>query len=354
MKSFRTFLTLLTLAGLVLTGCRDNALTTFTGSYTYKTGGQLKVLPTVLTGDSVDAVAACSALSGYDLANLWAPLTPESGEMTMVYTNEAKDSVILTFTALMGDLCTLTGTLSGDTLTLSGKDTKSMQITDGNGSVGGGFVTVSGEGKLYDELLILNLSYEGAFTSTATGRSTEMTVVESRVQCVAQTLSPHLKPLTFYYKTGGQVRLMPTVLTDSLANAVDACSALSGFDLKDLWLALKPEAGALNIVGTDGDGEALTLSFNALLGDVCTLGATAYGENLVLTGNNTKSMQVTDGDQTLGGGIVTVSGSGKRTDGLLLLDLDYQGTFTSTATGRPIEMTILESKIQCNATRNEK
>ena len=94
------------LAASAFASCRDEAATSVTGAYTFKTGGQVKVLPTVLAADSVDAVAACSALSGYDLTDLWAPLMPESGQMNLVYTNEAKDSVILTFTALMGDLCT--------------------------------------------------------------------------------------------------------------------------------------------------------------------------------------------------------------------------------------------------------
>ena len=352
--SFLCFFCLVFSLSFLLTGCADEAEPSFTGAYTYKTGGQLRVLPTALTADGVDAVAACSTLSGYDLANLWAPLTPESGEMTLIYTNEAQDSVILTFTALMGDLCTMTGTLAGDTLTLSGTDTKSMQLTDGNQSLGGGFVTVTGEGRMYDGSLILNLCYEGTLTSTAAGRSMEMTIMESRIQCVAQELSSRLDPLSYYYKTGGQVRLMPTVLTDSLMTAVDACSELCGYDLNDLWLALKPESGALNIVGTDADGEVLTLSFNALLGDICTLKAAVGGECIVLTDGNTKTMQLTDGDQSLGGGIVTVTGSGRRTDNLLLLDLDYRGTFTSSVTGRPIEMTIMESKVQCSATKNEK
>jgi hypothetical protein len=354
MKHFKTLLAcglVILLIGLV--GCRDEAATSFTGGYVYKTGGQLKVLPTVLTGDSVDAVAACSTLSGYDLSNLWAPLTPESGEMTMVYTNEAKDSVILTFTALLGDLCTLRGTLTGDTLTLSGTDTKSMQLTDGSQSLGGGFVTVSGEGRMYNNMLILDLRYEGAFNSTTMGRSTEMTIVDNRIQCVAQTFS-YLGLDVYAYKTGGQVRLMPTVLTDSTVTAVDACSELCGYDLHDLWLPLKPESGALNITGPDTDGSVLTLSFNALLGDICTMRATQNDERLVLTGDNSKTMQLTDGEQSLGGGVVNVTGSGKRTDNQLLLDLDYTGTFTSTVTGRAVEMTILDSKVQCSATKNEK
>ena len=352
MKPLRTFCWALVLAALAFASCRDEAATSVTGAYTFKTGGQVKVLPTVLAADSVDAVAACSALSGYDLTDLWAPLMPESGQMNLVYTNEAKDSVILAFTALLGDLCTLTGKLSGDTLTLSGGDMKSMQVTDGTASLGGGFVNVSGGGILYNGALILDLYYDGSITSTTTGRSTEMTITDSRIQCVAQTF-PYLGLDVYAYKTGGQVKLMPTVLTDSLVNAVDASSALIGYDLHDLWLPLKPEAGALNIAGTDAEGNLLTLSFNALLGDVCTLKATTIGDEVVLTNDNTKTMQLTDGEQSLGGGIVAVTGSGKRTDDMLLLDFDYQGTFTTTVTGHAVQMTIVDSKVQCNAKKNK-
>ena len=352
MKPFRTLCWALLLTCLTFFGCRDEASTSVTGAYTYKTGGQVKVLPTVLTVDSVDAVEACSALSGYDLNNLWAPLMPESGQMSMVYTNEAKDSVILTFTALLGDVCTLTGTLSGDTLTLSGGDIKSMQVTDGTASLGGGFVGVSGEGILYNGALILDLYYNGSITSGGAGRSTEMTITDSRIQCVAQTI-PYLGLDVYAYKTGGQVKLMPTVLTDSVVNPVDACSELIGYDLHDLWLPLKPEAGALNIAGRDAEGNVLTLSFNALMGDVCTMKATVMGDEVVLANDNTKTMQLTDGEQSLGGGIVSVTGSGKRTDDLLLLDFDYHGTFTTSVTGRAIQMTIMESNVQCNAKKNK-
>jgi hypothetical protein len=64
-------------------------------------------------------------------------------------------------------------------------------------------------------------------------------------------------------------------------------------------------------------------------------------------------MQLTDGEQSLGGGIVAVTGSGKRTDDMLLLDFDYQGTFTTTITGRAVQMTIVDSKVQCNAKKNK-
>lgn len=336
-------------AGALLTSCRDEASSLLTGAYVYKTAGQVRALPTVLTGDSVDAVAACSELSGYDLANLWAPLMPESGEMTVVYTGSAKDSVILTFSALMGDVCTLTGIFAGDTLTLAGTDLKSMQVTDGTGSMGGGFVTVSGTGRRYDGALIIDLRYEGSFTSSAMGRPTEMTITDSRIQCVAQTLS-HLGLDAYAYKTGGQVKLMPTVLTDSTVTAVDACSALCGVSLSDLWLALKPESGSLSIV--EAEGGELMLSFNALMGDACTLTAKAVDNTLTLNAGGRKTMQLTDGEQSLGGGMVDVTGSGRRTDDLLLIDLDYRGTFITDITGTPIQMTILESKVQCSASRN--
>lgn len=336
-------------ACVLLAGCRDEATSPLTGSYVYKTAGQVRALPTVLTGDSVDAVAACSALSGYDLANLWAPLMPESGEMKVVYTGQAKDSVILTFTALLGDLCTLRGTFEGDTLTLEGTDRKSVQVTDGTGPAGGGFVTVGGTGRRYNGALILDLCYRGTLTTSVTGRPTEMTITDSRIQCVAQTL-PSLGLNVYAYKTGGQVRLMPTVLADSTATAVDACSALCGYNLHDLWLPLKPESGALNIV--EAEGGALLLSFNALLGDAFTLAATAADGTLTLSDGGRKTMQLTDGQQSLGGGTVEVAGRGCRTDDLLLIDLDYRGTFVTTVTGSPVEMTILESRVQCSASRN--
>ena len=145
---------------------------------------------------------------------------------------------------------------------------------------------------------------------------------------------------------------MPTVLTDSTVTAVDACSALCGVSLNDLWLPLKPEAGSLNIVETEG-GE-LMLSFNALMGDACTLTAKVKDNTLTLSGDGRKTMQLTDGEQSLGGGTVDVTGSGRRTEDLLLIDLDYRGTFISNLTGSPVEMTILESKVQCSASKNEK
>ena len=40
------------------------------------------------------------------------------------------------------------------------------------------------------------------------------------------------------------------------------------------------------------------------------------------------------------------------TDDLLLIDLDYRGTFITDITGTPTQMTILESKVQCSASRN--
>ena len=347
---------------LALTGCRDGAETPLTGAYTYKTGGKLKVLPSMLASGSVEAVEACSELTGYDLKNLWAPLMPESGELTLVYTNEARDSVIVTFTALLGDLCTLSGTVSGDSVMLTG--IKSMQLTDGSSSLGGalvtdtrsggmtggGFVTVTADGKLYENVLILNLSYDGTISTSAMGRTTEMTITDSRIQCVAQTISSE-RIHNYYYKTGGQVKLLPTVLTDSLVMAVDACSELCGIDLSDLWLALKPESGALTIAGTGNDGDLLTLSFNTLLGDVCTMKGTQNGDRLVLTDDNEKSFQLTDGEETIGGGITTVSGSGSLTDDLLLLDLNYRGTLLYEGLGRPLEFTITDSKVECHAKR---
>lgn len=350
MKSIWKICIMFMASSVLLTSCQKDDRASLTGGYTFKTGGQLKVLPTALAGNDVDAVAACSELSGYDLANLWVPLQPESGGLAIVYTNETKDSLVLVFSALLGDVCTLSGTLHGDTLTLSGDNVKSMQVTDGSASLGGGFVTVTGEGKSIDDNLLITLHYAGTFNSTVTGQPVEMTIMDSRISCVAQKTS--VLGDNYAYKTGGQIRLMPTVLTDSVVNAVEACSALCGYDLSDLWLPLKPESGAMNI--TSSDANALTLSFDALLGDVCTLTAVGQGDEITLSGDNRKTMQLTDGENSLGGGIVSVTGGGSMDDGTLRLNLRYHGSFTSPVIGRPIEMTIMDSHIECIAKKNEK
>lgn len=171
MKAIHTFVSALAMiAGLtVMTGCQKSALDTMTGSYTYKTSGMVGLVPTQLIG------------TGLPMDTTWVALTPEQGQINIVTKDSEKSEIIVTWNDLLGNACSTGAILKDNTFTLV-PNTKTATLTDGTDTLGGGFVTFSGTGTLYDNMLIITLAYKGNFTIS----SIPMTAVASKVECIAK------------------------------------------------------------------------------------------------------------------------------------------------------------------------
>jgi len=159
----------------VLISCQKTDLETMSGSYTYKTSGVVGLVPTQLIG------------TGLPIDTTWVALTPEQGQVNIVTKDSNNSTIIITWNDLTGNACSTEARVDGKKLIMT-PNTKSASLTDGTMSmgtvtiIGGGIVSYYGTGTLYDNMLLIDMIYQGTFTISGT----QMTVVASKVECIAK------------------------------------------------------------------------------------------------------------------------------------------------------------------------
>lgn len=163
----------------LLSGCTKDSSTEIIGSYTYKTSGTVTLMPAQLAGLDAATLAQYKAM-GIDVDPVVVGLYPEQGQLHVVKSDDG--NVLVTFNDLLGNADIAEGSLSGTALSFQGKTTKAAQLTDGVDKIGAGIVKYSGNGRKYDDMLLLDLEYQGAFTID----DVPMVLLSSDVHCVAQ------------------------------------------------------------------------------------------------------------------------------------------------------------------------
>lgn len=163
---------------LMLAGCSKDGSRDFPGSYTYKTSGTVTLMASALAGLDEATLAAYKA-AGMNVDPVVVGLYPEQGQMHVI---KDGDRFILTFNDILGNADIAYATADGDELDIAPGQTKAAQLTDGSEKIGAGMVAFSGSGKKYDDMLLLDLEYQGVFSVN----DIPMTVVASDVHCVAQ------------------------------------------------------------------------------------------------------------------------------------------------------------------------
>lgn len=166
---------------LLLQSCSGDGSQTLEGSYTYKTSGTVTLMATQLAG-LPDAQLEYLKSQGINVDPVVVGLYPEQGQMHILTEGMPKGQAKITFNDLLGNAVITEATIDGDSMTLKDGATKSAQLTDGNSKIGAGIVAYTGSGRKYDDMLLIDLEYQGVFTVN----ETQMTVVASDVHCVAQ------------------------------------------------------------------------------------------------------------------------------------------------------------------------
>lgn len=151
-------------AAFVLASCSKDPARELLGSYTYKTSGTV----TLVAVDCADTLVAS--------------LSPEQGQLHIVRDGAGDGKVVVTFDDLLGNADIADGIVNGKQISLTGKTRKSIVLTDGILTFGSGQVDYSGAGRRYDDMLVLDLSYSGAFRMDGI----DMVVIDSDVHCVAR------------------------------------------------------------------------------------------------------------------------------------------------------------------------
>lgn len=149
---------------------------------------------------------------------------------------------------------------------------------------------------------------------------------------------------SYTYKISGTVTLMATALA-GLDAATLAAYAAAGVDVNPVVVGLTPEQGQMNILEDEG---RLILTMNNLLGNVDVADALADNGTITIQGTPTKAVTLTDGEKTLGSGIVNYIGGGKKIDDVLILDFQYTGRCSVEG----IDMVVVASDVHCVAKYN--
>ena len=178
-KSIIKAATVLLLAANLFSSCSKDSSDSFAGTYTFKTSGTVTLMATALVGLD-DATLAAYKAAGVDVDPVTLGLYPEQGQLNVLKDDDG--SFVLTFNNILGNAEITSATLQDGTLTLCGTDTKAAQVTDGIDKIGAGIVAFSGTGRMLEDVLMLQMQYQGAFSV----KDVPMTVVSSDVKCVAK------------------------------------------------------------------------------------------------------------------------------------------------------------------------
>lgn len=171
----------LMLSALLLGACSKDSSSSLTGSYTYKTSGTVTLMATQLAGLDAQTLAAYKA-AGINVDPVVVGLYPEQGQLHIIDTDGSDGEVLITFNDLLGNADVADGKVSGSTLSITGTPVKAAQLTDGKDKIGAGMVQYSGQGRKYDDMLVIDIDYQGAFSVN----DIPMTIISSDVHCVAQ------------------------------------------------------------------------------------------------------------------------------------------------------------------------
>ena len=163
MKQFLTAVAL-----LILCSCSQDDPLGFKGYYSFKTGGSL-----VLSGTVTDSEGETRDTT------FTRHLIPESGQMHVL--RGEGDKMIVTMNITGGDPVVFDAYLSNDVLTLEPVFRSApVRVELGDESIRGEF-TVSGKGRKYENMLLIDLDYKGTLPIT----DFEGEVTSSDVHCVA-------------------------------------------------------------------------------------------------------------------------------------------------------------------------
>ena len=163
MKRFLWFL----LGLLALVSCNREGPGAFKGYYSFKTGGFLTITGTV------------SDWSGERDTSFVRHLVAESGQMHVL--RKDGDNMIVTMNITGGDPAVFPAKVNGDEIVLE-PVVRNVLVRPavGDDAIRHDF-TVSGKGRKYDNMILFDLSYEGAFRHL----NLKGTVTGSEVKCIA-------------------------------------------------------------------------------------------------------------------------------------------------------------------------
>lgn len=135
----------------------------------------------------------------------------------------------------------------------------------------------------------------------------------------------------YSYKTSGSVEVERTLIESS--------------EKSEETLSIVSENGQMNIL-KNGD-DKLIITMNAIGGDVVVLDAEVVDKELVIN-EFSRMVKIEDGSRTVSLNC-KVSGSGKKYDNVIILDLNYSGSGTSTIYSYKVK----SSSVKCVAKVNE-
>lgn len=147
-----------------ITSCEKQGVALYEGYYSYKTSGSVEVERTLIES-SEKSEETLSIVS-------------ENGQMNILKNGD--DKLIITMNAIGGDVVVLDAEVVDKELVIS-EFSRMVKIEDGSRSVSLN-CKVSGSGKKYNDVLILDLNYSGSGSSTLYSYN----IKSSSVKCVAK------------------------------------------------------------------------------------------------------------------------------------------------------------------------
>ncbi|MBQ0025170.1 MAG: hypothetical protein KBT00_05555 [Bacteroidales bacterium] len=156
---------------------------------------------------------------------------------------------------------------------------------------------------------------------------------------------------SYTYTVSGTLTLKATSLTGIDEQEIASIKEKLGIDftVQPVTMGLCPEQGQMHIVN-DGNGtNTVTVTFNELFGDSSVASGTTDGSSISLTGKAPKSVKVTDGMIPVGSGLVTFSGTGRKDESTLILDLAYEGDIRIGA----VHFDVISSEVHCTSQANK-
>lgn len=167
----------LSFALIALTSCEKEGVEMYEGFYSYKLSGTVTV-DKEFVDTAEEPVDPEQPAEPSEPIEATLALIAESGQMNVLKTGA--DSLVITMNAIGGDVLVIDACVKDNNLEIK-EFSKIVKCEDGNRTVSLN-CTVSGSGKKYDDVIIMDFSYLGEGSSTFYNYS----IKSSSVKCVAK------------------------------------------------------------------------------------------------------------------------------------------------------------------------
>lgn len=140
---------------IFMSSCRKSGVNLFVGDYSYKTSGEVTLRAEAVINENEIPIPAMMNAS----------ISNDIGQLSINVSDKGNNEVLVVINHMNGEVITTTGTCDGNTIVLDEFQRNTLPISINTFmSPSSTYITVSGTGRMYDDLILFDVKISGETT----------------------------------------------------------------------------------------------------------------------------------------------------------------------------------------------